>query len=163
MERILQKENVLVDYGQQRSFEGSPSDMDMDFNDVFGGPPRRFSVQEARTRHSFNDSVESEEDSAGVSRNSWNGFNEKPVFGEENANRRRNQGGDFYDDIFKVDESYSSNPGSRVLSPVRPLSPKIEAFATSLPAQFRYFIYLFSFIMKYLSYIHGQCTKFLRY
>ncbi|KAK6792876.1 hypothetical protein RDI58_011957 [Solanum bulbocastanum] len=130
MERISQKEHVLVDYGPQRSFEGSPSDMDMDFNDVFGGPPRRFSVQEARTRHSFNDSVESEEDLAGVSRNSWNGFNEKPVFGEENANRRRNQGGDFYDDIFKVDEkSYSS-------SPVRPLSPKIEAFGTSLPAQF---------------------------
>uniref|UniRef100_M1CP18 Heat shock protein binding protein n=1 Tax=Solanum tuberosum TaxID=4113 RepID=M1CP18_SOLTU len=130
MERISQKEHILVDYGPQRSFEGSPSDMDMDFNDVFGGPPRRFSVQEARTRHSFNDSVESEEDSAGVSRNSWNGFNEKPVFGEENANRRRNQGGDFYDDIFKVEEkSYSS-------SPVRPLSPKIEAFGTSLPAQF---------------------------
>ncbi|XP_049390327.1 J domain-containing protein required for chloroplast accumulation response 1 isoform X2 [Solanum stenotomum] len=130
MERISQKEHVLVDYGPQRSFEGSPSDMDMDFNDVFGGPPRRFSVQEARTRHSFNDSVESEEDSAGVSRNSWNGFNEKPVFGEENANRGRNQGGDFYDDIFKVEEkSYSS-------SPVRPLSPKIEAFGTSLPAQF---------------------------
>ncbi|XP_015073915.1 J domain-containing protein required for chloroplast accumulation response 1 [Solanum pennellii] len=130
MERISQKEHVLVDYGPQRSFEGSPSDMDMDFNDVFGGPPRRFSVQEARTRHSFNDSVESEEDSEGVSRNSWNGFNEKPVFGEENVNRRRNKGGDFYDDIFKVDEkSYSS-------SPVRPLSPKIEAFGTSLPAQF---------------------------
>lgn len=135
MERISQKEHVLVDYGPQRSFDSSPSDMEMDFNDVFGGPPRRFSVQEARTRHSFNDSMESEEDSGAVSRNSWNGFIEKPVFGEENANRRRNQG-DFYDDIFKVDESYGSNPGSRVLSPVRPLSPKIEVFGTSLPAQF---------------------------
>ncbi|MCD7448486.1 hypothetical protein HAX54_042623 [Datura stramonium] len=133
MERISQKEHVLVDYGPQRS---PSSDMEMDFNDVFGGPPRRFSVQEARTRHSFNDPMESEEDSAALPRNSWNGFNEKPVFGAENANRRRNQGDNFYDDIFKVDESYSSNPGSRVLSPVRPLSPKVEAFGTSLPAQF---------------------------
>lgn len=138
MERTSQKEHVLVDYGPQRSFESSPSDMEMDFNDVFGGPPRRFSIQEARTRHSFNDSMESEEDSAAVSRNSWNGFNEKPVFGAENANRRLNQGDDFYNDIFKVDESYSSSPGSRVLSPVRgrPLSPKIDIFGTSLPAQF---------------------------
>ncbi|KAK4352005.1 hypothetical protein RND71_027523 [Anisodus tanguticus] len=135
MERISRKENVLVDYGPQRSFENSPSsDMDMDFNDVFGGPPRRFSVQESRARHSFSDPMDFEEDSAGLSRNSWNG---KPVFGAENANRsRRNQGDDFYDDIFKVDESYSSNPGSRVLSPVRPLSPKIEVFGTSVPAQF---------------------------
>ncbi|XP_059279170.1 J domain-containing protein required for chloroplast accumulation response 1 [Lycium ferocissimum] len=115
-------ENVLVDYGPQRSFESSSSDMEMDFNDVFGGPPRRFSVQESRSRHSFNDPMESDE---------------KPVFGGENANRsRRNQGDDFYDDIFKVDESYSSNPSSRVLSPVRPLSPKVEAFGTSLPGQF---------------------------
>ncbi|CAN4122805.1 unnamed protein product [Withania somnifera] len=138
MERISQKEHVLVDYGPQRSFESSSSDMDMDFNDVFGGPPRRFSVQEARTRHSFNDSMESEEDSAGLSRNSWNGFNEKPVFGAENANGRRNQGDGFYDDIFKADESYSSSPGSRVLSPGRgrPLSPKLDAFGTSLPDHF---------------------------
>ncbi|XP_016468864.1 J domain-containing protein required for chloroplast accumulation response 1 [Nicotiana tabacum] len=140
MERISQKENVLFEYGPQRSFENSPSDMDMDFNDVFGGPPRRFSIQEGRKRHSFNDPMEYEEDSAGSSRNSY----EKPVFGAENANRRRNQGEDFYDDIFRVDESprrsdrdpFGSNPGSRVLSPVRPLSPKFEAFATSLPAQF---------------------------
>lgn len=141
MERISLKENVLFEYGTQRSFENSSSDMDMDFNDVFGGPPRRFSIQEGRKRHSFNDPMEYEEDSAGSSRNSY----EKPVFGAENANRRRNQGEDFYDDIFRVDESprrsdrdpFGSNPGSRVLSPVRPLSPKFEAFATSLPAQFR--------------------------
>ncbi|CAN4093822.1 unnamed protein product [Withania somnifera] len=139
MKRMSQKEHVLVDYGAQRSFENSSHDLDMDFNDVFGGPPRRFSIQEARTRHSFNDSTESEDESDGLSRNSWNGFSEKPVFGAENANRRRNQGDNFYDDIFKVDESYSSSPaGSRVLSPVRgrPLSPKIDAFGTSLPAQF---------------------------
>ncbi|KAK4348744.1 hypothetical protein RND71_031499 [Anisodus tanguticus] len=138
MERSSQKEHVLVDYGPQRSFENSPSSsMDMDFNDVFGGPPRRFSVQESRTRHSFSDPMDSEEDSAGLSRNSWNGFNENPVFGAGSANRsRRNQGDDFYNDIFEVDESYSSNPGSRVLSPVRPLSPKVEAFGTSVPAPF---------------------------
>ncbi|XP_009783433.1 J domain-containing protein required for chloroplast accumulation response 1 [Nicotiana tabacum] len=140
MERISLKENVLFEYGTQRSFENSSSDMDMDFNDVFGGPPRRFSIQEGRKRHSFNDPMEYEEDSAGSSRNSY----EKPVFGAENVNRRRNQGEDFYDDIFRVDESprrsdrdpFGSNPGSRVLSPVRPLSPKVEAFGTSLPAQF---------------------------
>ncbi|KAL4282521.1 hypothetical protein GQ457_16G013880 [Hibiscus cannabinus] len=46
-----------------------------DFNDVFGGPPRRPSVQE-------------------------NMDPEKPVFGEEGMNRR----GDFYDDIFGGNE-----------------------------------------------------------
>ncbi|PHT51217.1 Auxilin-related protein 2 [Capsicum baccatum] len=136
MERMSQKEHVLVDYGSQGSLESSSNDMEMDFNDVFGGPPRRFSVQEARTRHSFNDLMESEEDSAVLPRSSWNGFNEKPVFGGQNVNRRRNQGDGFYDDIFRVDESNGSNPGSRVLSPVRSSSPKIEAFGTSLPAQF---------------------------
>ncbi|XP_019174955.1 PREDICTED: J domain-containing protein required for chloroplast accumulation response 1 isoform X2 [Ipomoea nil] len=115
----------------QGSFETTRADnMDMDFNDVFGGPPRRFSIQEVRKRNSFNDQMESEEDSEAV-----------PVFG---ADRRcSQQGNEFYDDIFGGDEAYSSPRrmemeayGSRVLSPAWPLPPKAEPFSTSLPAQF---------------------------
>lgn len=146
MERFFQGEGVLLGHSsRQGSFENTPADMDMDFNDVFGGPPRRFSIQEMKKRYSFNDQVESEEDSeAVVPRSSWSGLTEKPVFGAD----RRRQGNEFYDDIFRGDEAYSSprrmdmdaygsTPGSRVLSPAWPLPPKAEPFGTSLPAQFR--------------------------
>lgn len=132
-------ERVLLGNGSCKgSFETKPADnMEMDFNDVFGGPPRRFSIQEVRKRYSFNDQMESEEDSAAV-----------PVFGAD-RDRRSQQGNEFYDDIFGGDEAYSSprrmdmeaygstTPGSRVLSPAWPLPPKAEPFGTSLPAQFR--------------------------
>lgn len=132
-------ERVLLGNGSCKgSFETKPADnMEMDFNDVFGGPPRRFSIQEVRKRYSFNDQMESEEDSAAV-----------PVFGAD-RDRRCQQGNEFYDDIFGGDEAYSSprrmdmeaygstTPGSRVLSPAWPLPPKAEPFGTSLPAQFR--------------------------
>nr|GMD84830.1 J domain-containing protein required for chloroplast accumulation response 1 [Ipomoea batatas] len=131
-------ERVLLGNGSCKgSFETKPADnMEMDFNDVFGGPPRRFSIQEVRKRYSFNDQMESEEDSAAV-----------PVFGAD-RDRRSQQGNEFYDDIFGGDEAYSSprrmdmeaygstTPGSRVLSPAWPLPPKAEPFGTSLPAQF---------------------------
>lgn len=102
---------------------------DMDFNDVFGGPPKRFSMQEIGTRFSS----ESDEDKAS-----------KPVFGEEVRSRRRHhhhQGDEFFSDIFKGVESYpsprrsGSNPGSRIMSPLPP--PKLDHFPTSLPAHFR--------------------------
>lgn len=94
----------------------------MDFNDVFGGPPKRFSVEET------------------TSSCPWS---EKPVFGEEVRSRRRQnvQGGDeFFNDIFKGVESYpsprrrSSNSSSRVMSP---LPPKLDHFPNSLPAHLR--------------------------
>ncbi|KAI3460305.1 hypothetical protein Pfo_016968 [Paulownia fortunei] len=152
MEVFMKGENVLPEYAPQGFSHNSPktpfrNSGDLDFNDVFGGPPRRFSMQEAGARYSFGETVESEED--GVS-SPWGALKEKPVFGEESVARRRHQGDDFFDDIFRGDESYSSprrtdrdrdnlfgsSPGSRIMSPARPLPPKTEPFCTSLPAQF---------------------------
>ncbi|KAL0314728.1 UNVERIFIED_CONTAM: J domain-containing protein required for chloroplast accumulation response 1 [Sesamum angustifolium] len=153
MEKFMQRENVLLGYANQ-GFSGNPprtpprSSDDMDFNDVFGGPPRRFSMPEVKVRYSFGETVDSEDERASSS--PWESLKEKPVFGEESLARRRHQGDDFFDDIFKGDESYSSprrtdrdrdslygsNPGSRTMSPARPLPPKSEPFATSLHAQF---------------------------
>ncbi|XP_051149871.1 J domain-containing protein required for chloroplast accumulation response 1-like isoform X2 [Andrographis paniculata] len=116
---------------------------DMDYNDVFGGPPRRFSMQELRGRSGFLETaigeveVEDEEDRAST-----------PVFGEETTPRRRNTGSNFFDDIFGGDESYASprnrdrdrnnlfgtSPNSTFVSPTK---PKSEQFGTSsLPAHF---------------------------
>lgn len=133
---------------QRGSADDSPktprrnSDLEFnDFNDVFGGPPRRFSAQERR--HS--DESDANEIESG---NPWSAINEKPVFGEETLNRRRYPSNDFFDDIFKGGESscssprkyerevLSSSPASRAMSPARPLPPKAEPFGTSLPAQF---------------------------
>ncbi|CAA3020697.1 Hypothetical predicted protein [Olea europaea subsp. europaea] len=104
---------------------------DLDFNDVFGGPPRWFSMQEVKGRYSLGEPV-----------------NKKPVFRTETVTRRRCLGDDFFNDIFGGDESYSSprrtncdqdnpidsNPGSRISSPGRVLIPKPKAFSTSFPA-----------------------------
>ncbi|PIN12202.1 hypothetical protein CDL12_15192 [Handroanthus impetiginosus] len=133
MEKLMHRENVFVGHASsQRNSE------DLDFNDVFGGPPRRLSMQEVRLRYSFG---EAEEEKASLM--------EKPVFGEESTPRnRRHKGDDFFDDIFRGNEEgyssprrgdgvFGSNPGSRIMSPAaRPLTPKAEPFGTSLPSQF---------------------------
>ncbi|XP_051123595.1 J domain-containing protein required for chloroplast accumulation response 1 [Andrographis paniculata] len=127
------------------------SSEDMDFNDVFGGPPRRFSNQEVKWRYSFGEAEESAEETV-LSTPPWSSLNEKPVFGEDNVHRRRHQqGDDFFDDIFRGEDStygsprrtdrdrdsgFGSSPGSRILSPAKPLPPKAEPFGTSVPAQF---------------------------
>ncbi|CAN0922058.1 J domain-containing protein required for chloroplast accumulation response 1 [Linum grandiflorum] len=129
MLRNFQRESVLLS-PQRSPIVGSPaakspnSNSDIDFNDVFGGPPRRASLQNAR--HSFG------EDPFGVDedttpRNRWSGLYEKPVFGEHEGgthNRGRHQAGDFFDDIFGGNDSprriVSGSPSSsRVLSPAR--------------------------------------------
>ncbi|KAJ9186613.1 hypothetical protein P3X46_002162 [Hevea brasiliensis] len=124
---------------------------DIDFNDVFGGPPRRPSIQEVR--HGFSESKDSyalrSDEETSSYRPRWSGLSEKPVFGEEGFSRRRYTSDDFFDDIFKGNEystssprknnrdPFSSAPGSRVLSPVHPLPPRAEPFASSsVPAQF---------------------------
>ncbi|KAK4429161.1 J domain-containing protein required for chloroplast accumulation response 1 [Sesamum alatum] len=151
MEKFMQRGNVVMGYSNQGFSGNSPrtppksSDSDMDFNDVFGGPPRRFSMPEVKVRYSFGETAEESEDERASS--PWESLKEKPVFGEESVARRRHQGDDFFDDIFKGDDSYSSprrtdrdrdrsNPASRTMSPARPLPPKSEPFATSLHAQF---------------------------
>ncbi|KAH6832037.1 EXS family protein [Perilla frutescens var. hirtella] len=119
-----------------------PDSDDLDFNDVFGGPPRRFSMQEVKARYSFGETVESEEETTASS--PWGALKEKPVFGEETTPRRRQKGTDFFDDIFKGGEAahasprrtdrdsvFGSNPSSRIMSPA-----KADLLGTSLPAQF---------------------------
>ena len=150
MERFTRRENVLLGYNSpQRSFENpsssSEANSDVDFHDVFGGPPRRASLHEGRYSSGR---ARNSEDTV-LSRSSLSGLNEIPVFGEENVNRRRYPSDDFFDDIFRRDDSVGSprrsdkdpscsTPGSRVSSPVRSLAPRADPFATSLPAQFRF-------------------------
>ncbi|OMO87625.1 hypothetical protein CCACVL1_08877 [Corchorus capsularis] len=155
MQRFSQRESVLLGYSPQKTFMESSSSpdksSDIDFNDVFGGPPRRSSIQESR--YSFGDDMDSysfrrSDEMVASSRNPWSGLREKPVFGEEAvSNRRRYSRNEFFDDIFKGNESLGSSPrkyemkdpfspGSQLLSPAKPLPPKAEPFGTSLPAQF---------------------------
>lgn len=149
MERYGQRGNVLFGYNPSSSVEASSSRnsdaCDVDFNDVFGGPPRRSSMHDHLRRNSSTGvMVQYSDQDMAVSRSSWPGMsNEKPVFGEEIGDRGRRD--DFYDDIFRGGNGSnygsprkSSMPaGCMVLSPSRPLSPKADqAFSTSLPAHF---------------------------
>ncbi|XP_028085607.1 J domain-containing protein required for chloroplast accumulation response 1-like isoform X2 [Camellia sinensis] len=142
MERFSQRENILLGYSPQRALayhNYSPKKRSqhsaIDFHDVFGGPLRRSSKQEMS--YSFCETMNSSKNSIGVG--------EMPVFGEETVNRRRYPSDDFFDDIFKGDESLSSprrsdrdpfgssSPGSRVLSTACPLPP--AQFQFSLPSK----------------------------
>lgn len=166
MESYSQRESVLLGYkNPQRSFinpSSSPKSQHgnsgFDFSDVFGGPPRRSSLQEMRyscgeTTDSYALRNVNDDDDASLIHRRWSGLNEKPVFGDEDVNRRRHISSDFFDDIFRGNETLNSSPrkhdrdsiystpGSRVLSPVRPLPPKAEPFASSSsPVQFRFWL-----------------------
>ncbi|KAK8580919.1 hypothetical protein V6N13_143977 [Hibiscus sabdariffa] len=120
---------------------------DIDFNDVFGGPPLRPSIQE--TRYGFDENRRIDEPAVAASaRNPWSGLSEKPVFGEEEMARRRRSKSDFFYDIFRGKESSSTSrkyemkdpfaPGSQLMGPGRPLPPKPEPFGSSSPAHFRH-------------------------
>ncbi|KAH9622875.1 hypothetical protein KSS87_006275 [Heliosperma pusillum] len=132
MEGISLREEVLLGYNtitlsnsQRRKSE------DVDFSDVFGGPPRRSSTQ-SRDSYSNGDNNDGEDEG---SSSSWMKLREKPVFGEATTVvRRRYTSDDFFDDIFRGDQpssscsqsprvSYLSAPGSRVMSPSRSLPP----------------------------------------
>ena len=161
MERFCNKENTVLGCRHHRSLVTSVSSpktplrhSDVDFHDVFGGPPRRLSNQV--TRYSFGEGAEPSalrgDEGAVSAGNPWTGLNEKPVFGEDGGNRRRYPSEDFFDDIFRGDNSvnsspkahdrdpFSSSPGSRVLSPVVPLPPpQSEIFESSPnPGQLRF-------------------------
>ncbi|XP_052201489.1 J domain-containing protein required for chloroplast accumulation response 1 isoform X2 [Diospyros lotus] len=131
----------------ERFAQTQSKDREIDFQDVFGGPPRRASMQERR--YSFMETMNSGEDVTLLPRNPLSGLNESPVFGDESANRRRYPSDDFFGDIFRGDESLSSPrwstqdpfgsaPCSRVLSPARPLTPRTDPFGTSLPSQLQF-------------------------
>ncbi|KAI3969817.1 hypothetical protein MKX01_038285 [Papaver californicum] len=166
MERFSLREHVLLGSSSsspRRSSLSSPKlqsrNSDVDFNDVFGGPPRRSSMHEWRnSNNSLSDTINSnssggddEDDDENIpSRNPWSGLSsEKPVFGEESITRRNSPSKDFFDDIFKGDglttltptrlsrDHLHSNPASRVLSPARSMHtppPQSDSFGgSSLP------------------------------
>lgn len=158
MERYSYRESVLLGYSPKNLFRDRPNsleppyeDSEIDFDDVFGGPPRRSSAHE--TRFSFTEPTDNsaftDDDEEVNSRGSWKGASERPVFGDEGSHRRRHANDNFFRDIFKGKESYptSFTPSSRVLSPVRPFSPRAEPSGSPLPAQFRlWFFLLWGFI-----------------
>lgn len=146
MENFLRGETITLEHASSGPFSQIPpktpnrNSGDVDFNDVFGGPPKRYSTQEARVTYSFGELVASEDDG---SSSPWNGRKEKPVFRTDNAGRSRYPSDDFFDDIFRGDECYGSprsfDRDSKIASSssVRIMSPvsKIEFFGTSLPPQ----------------------------
>ncbi|KAG8073870.1 hypothetical protein GUJ93_ZPchr0006g43339 [Zizania palustris] len=79
-----------------------PLRSDVDFADVFGGPPRRSSGHDSLRRSSMDSS------SFGSAPRARSGPEERPVFGERtSSDRRRQLGEEFYKDIFAGSESVS--------------------------------------------------------
>ncbi|XP_010428515.1 PREDICTED: J domain-containing protein required for chloroplast accumulation response 1-like [Camelina sativa] len=160
MQTLQSSETVLLASSNSpplvlRNPSGVNDDVDIDFGDVFGGPPKRRSKvvvanNNEATRHSFSESALRRRDVISDVVGALVTQDEKPVFGEETSVRRRFTSDDFFDDIFRVNESSSSSsspmmmkkkerepfgsslPGSRILSPA--LKP--ESSGTSFPAQF---------------------------
>ncbi|KAJ3703410.1 hypothetical protein LUZ61_007115 [Rhynchospora tenuis] len=124
-----------------------PQKSDVDFQDVFGGPPRRHSSIHERGR------IRADSLDLIPPRRHWSGPGEKPAFGEvgrTSSSRRRNFGDEFFSDIFpgsdsagstpkRVDKDvFSSTPESLVHSPNSQGQNKYEPAASvgsSLPAQ----------------------------
>lgn len=119
-------ESILLGYRESESLIGrsssSNSMLEVDFKDVFGGPPRRSSMNEGER--------------------GWCRWPPERVFGEESGNRRRHD--DFFDDIFGGEESASlcSTPNnnfalSRVSSPLPPAPHSLPSLPLpfSLPAK----------------------------
>ncbi|KAJ1297176.1 hypothetical protein BS78_01G357700 [Paspalum vaginatum] len=84
-----------------------PRRSDLDFAGVFGGPPRRSSGNEHRSRR---DSLDSS--SFGSATRARSGGSETPVFGDRgsSSDRRRQLGEEFYKDIFPGSEAASASP-----------------------------------------------------
>jgi len=136
MQTLPSSETVLLGSNSAPPVLRSPGgdDVDIDFGDVFGGPPKRRSKVTSNevTRHSFSESALRRRDVI-VDVGDLLPQDEKPVFGEDTSSvRRRFTTDDFFDDIFRVNES-SSLPGSRILSPAH--KPESSS-GTSSPSQF---------------------------
>ncbi|KAH0464628.1 hypothetical protein IEQ34_007414 [Dendrobium chrysotoxum] len=158
METISERERILLGYAPRDPFSGvelssQRRSSDIDFRDVFGGPPRRSSIYEYRRNRAdsidlYSRSSRGREDSVESHRSS-RGSGEKPVFGDvSGSGRRRQLGDDFYSDIFQSSDSacsspkrgdrdaFQSSPGSRVNSPNRPTPIRSESlFGGSLLSQ----------------------------
>ena len=106
------KENTMLDCRHQRltsvSWPTTPlRHFNINFHDFFDVPSWWFSNQV--TRYSFGEGTESfalrwGEDGVLVY-NPWTSLSEKPVLGEDGGNRRRYHNEDFFDDIFRGDNS----------------------------------------------------------
>lgn len=164
MERYSYRDQVLLGYGSRKPLGNLTystklpfRDSHVDFSDVFGGPPRCSITEMCRSVGETVDSmpIRGGEETPPL-RNSWSSLSEKPVFGGDSP-RRRQLGGDFFDDIFRAEDSlstttprkydrdsFSSTPASRTLSPARPLPPKLEQFSggSSLPPLLGYVLLL---------------------
>lgn len=131
---------------------------DVDFNDVFGGPPRRSSVNEMRERMEL--SGESEEGSSCP----W-----PPVFGggDSNGNRRRypntnRKDSYFFDDIFGGDESPTprkrdKDPFSGSCSPAPPLPLPVASSSLPSPFRFSFFLHRNLFLLLQSKFIISPC------
>lgn len=147
MEKFSQRESILLGYSPQSSLMKSGSSAstpsDVDFHDVFGGPPRRSSTQEMR--YSFNDvavtkSPKGDDDDD-------DSLSGKPVFGEDSQNtrRRRTHSDDFFDDIFKGNNnSGACSPRRLQRDPYSSSSPASRP-ESSLPTPFRFSHYFFCY------------------
>lgn len=122
MENLSYRDGLLVGYSSRRSFQNPrlPSAMgacrasDVDFSDVFGGPPRCASVEIQRSLGEEAFSARNEE---GVQpqparyTSPWAvaALGEQPVFGDGSPCRRKHLAVDFFDDIFNGEDSLSSS------------------------------------------------------
>lgn len=122
-------------YSDQRDDDSNsnPSTSQVDFNDVFGGPPRRSS------------GFSGEEGEPGWCRWPVESEREKPVFGDDSGVRRRytnnKKAKDFFDDIFGGEESQSQSPSGCSTPKKRDgdgFSPALQPLASSLPPSFRF-------------------------
>ncbi|XP_050878407.1 J domain-containing protein required for chloroplast accumulation response 1 isoform X3 [Lathyrus oleraceus] len=120
-------------YSDQRDDDSNsnPSTSQVDFNDVFGGPPRRSS------------GFSGEEGEPGWCRWPVESEREKPVFGDDSGVRRRytnnKKAKDFFDDIFGGEESQSQSPSGCSTPKKRDgdgFSPALQPLASSLPPSF---------------------------
>ncbi|KAL6347324.1 hypothetical protein AAG906_016756 [Vitis piasezkii] len=102
------KENTMLDCKHQRSLVTSVSSpktplrhSNINFHDVLAVPRGGFRIR-------LHDTA-SEKDGVLVY-NPWTGLSEKPVLGEDGGNRRSYHNEDFFDDIFRGDNSVNTNP-----------------------------------------------------
>lgn len=174
MERVSQRESVMFHYAAESPSSSTSSTSmprrrinsdDVDFNDVFGGPPRRFSAQTSQGA----------EDDAAAAMSIRSFSSEKPVFGEEcSVNRSKyHQSNDFFDDIYGGGDRFCTTPGrefvtslpaSRIMSPSRPLPPKfMEPFGPALPALSRFLHSFSTYTDTYLFVIIGFGSKLISF
>lgn len=151
MERFSHRESTLLGFDHQRSSTNPSTPVrksEVDFKDVFGGPPRRSSAQEMREGRIV-------EEEGGGEWCAWHKIGERPVFGDVILSRRRHTGDHFYDDIFGGDDSpcgtplkHERLPSSTTMSPVPPLPPPPPS-ASSIPSSFRFHLLWLPSIFRY--------------